>query len=128
MVPRQAKTADPDPRAAPHACARSFFEETVGRKLLAQVAQALPEDVTVAFMLAGPGGGDWQVARTARGPRVGGLQPGPKDCTVSCTAAVFMGIVSGEIDARDAFLDGRLRLLGDIGLALRLQGVLPAGA
>ncbi|MCK6502631.1 SCP2 sterol-binding domain-containing protein [Myxococcota bacterium] len=127
MVPRPAK---PDAtHAAPlvGSCARSFFEETVGRRLLAEVAKALPEDVTVAFQLAGPGGGDWQVARTSRGPRVGPLQPGPKDCTVSCTASVFMGIVSGEVDARDAFLDGRLRLLGDIGLALRLQGVLPAG-
>jgi hypothetical protein len=128
MVPRPSKP-DATPGLLPaEVCTRSFFEETVGRRLLAEVAQALPEDVTVAFLLSGPGGGDWQVARTRRGPRVGPLQPGPKDCTVACSAAVFMGIVSGQIDARDAFLDGRLRLLGDIGLALRLQGVLPAGA
>ena len=109
----------------PHlSSAQVFFEEMVGRSLLTRVADTLPEDVRVAFHLSGPGGGEWQIARTDEGPRVGPLQPGPKDCTVRCTAADFMGIVSGALDARDAFLDGRLHLRGDIGLVLRLQGIL----
>lgn len=105
-----------------------FFEETVSGQLLHRIAGALPTEVTVAFHVAGLGGGDWQVSRTPQGPRVGPVEAGPKDCTIRCTAPVFMGIVHGELDARDAFLDGRLRLSGDIGLALRLQGVLPSAA
>jgi len=105
---------------------RFFFEETLGNRLLRQVGDALPEDVTVGFQITGVGGGDWQVARTAAATQLGPLQTGPRDCTVRCSADVLMAIVRGRLDARDAYLDGRLRLVGDIGLALRLQGVLPA--
>lgn len=105
---------------------RVFFEETLGVTLLHLVADALPEEVTVGFQISGPGGGDWQVSRTNLGPRLGPLQAGPRDCTVRCSSAVFMGMVDGSIDPRDAFLDGRLRLVGDIGLALRLKGILPS--
>ncbi len=107
---------------------QQFFEQAMGRRMLHRVADALPTDVTVAFFISGPGGGDWQVARTGRTPAVGPVAPGPKDCTVRCSAPVFMGIVRGTIDTRDAFLDGRLRLTGDIGLALRLQGILSEAA
>lgn len=102
----------------------SFFEQRVEVELLPRVARALPDQVTVGFEIDGPGGGRWQVSRGAQGTRVQPLASGPRDCTVRCSSAVFMGIVLGEIDARDAFLDGRLRLAGDIGLALRLQGIL----
>lgn len=107
---------------------RDFFEETVGRSLLTRIAEALPTEVTVAFHISGPGGGEWQVARTSRSTRVGPVEGGPKDCTIRCTARVFMAIVEGRLDARDAFLQGNLRLSGDIGLALRLQGIIPYAA
>jgi len=123
LGPRAGAQAPPDQPSA-----RDFFEDTVGRSMLTLVVQALPEDVTVAFHLTGAGGGAWQVARTPEGPRMGPVEPGPKDCTVRCTARVFMGIVTGGLDARQAFLEGRLQLRGDIGLALRLQGILPDAA
>ncbi|NOY28101.1 MAG: SCP2 sterol-binding domain-containing protein [Oligoflexia bacterium] len=107
---------------------RLFFEETLGSRLLRRVGDALPEDVVVGFQITGPGGGDWQVSTVAGRTRLEPLQAGPRDCTVRCPADVFMDIVRGNLDARDAFLDGRLRLLGDIGLALRLQSVLPSAA
>lgn len=100
------------------------FFESLAERLLHLVGQALPPDVTVAFKINGPGGGEWQVAHQGEQSVVGPLEPGPKDCTVRCSAPVFMDIVQGRLDARDAFLDGRLRLSGDIGLALRLQGIL----
>ncbi|RME23918.1 MAG: hypothetical protein D6798_12480 [Deltaproteobacteria bacterium] len=120
--------AAPSPAGRVESTPRQFFEQIMGRHLLHRVADALPPDVTVAFAITGPGGGDWQVARIGRNASVGPITPGPKDCTVRCADVVFMGIINGVVDARDAFLDGRLRLSGDIGLALRLQGILSNAA
>ncbi len=101
-----------------------IVEEALGRRLLGRVAQALPEDVVVALLVSGPGGGEWQIERTSQGTRVASLRGGAKDCTIGCSAADFLALVRGELDPRDAYLDGRLQLRGDIGLALSLRGVL----
>lgn len=114
--------------AATSSTPSGFFEELTEQRVLHRIGQTLPLDVTVAFHIQGAGGGEWQVSRGVGGPRVSQLEHGPKDCTVRCSAPVFMDIVRGRLDARDAFLDGRLRLSGDIGLALRLQGIISEGA
>lgn len=112
---------------ASQATAERFFED-VARGLLVRVAGVLPEDVCVGFELSGPGGGSWQIVRDRRGERVETLDAGPHDCMVRCSAADFMAVVHGRLHPRDAFLDGRLRLSGDVGLALRLHGVLEPAA
>ncbi len=112
-----------DPNRAEDLQVQAFFEETIGRRLLNRVAKALPEDVVVAIKVIGPGGGEWQIERTGQGTRLSALRTGSKDCTVTCTAPDFLALVQGRLDPRDAYLKGRLGLTGDIGLALRLHGV-----
>ncbi|MCB9778204.1 MAG: SCP2 sterol-binding domain-containing protein [Alphaproteobacteria bacterium] len=107
--------------------AEAFFED-VARDLVVGVVRVLPEDVRVGFELSGPGGGSWQVVRDRDGGRVEPLDAGPHDCMVRCSSADFMAVVHGRLHPRDAFLAGRLRLAGDVGLALRLHGVLEPAA
>lgn len=84
----------------------------------------LPEDVVVAFHIEGPEGGAWQVARNQKGSRVGPIAEGPKDCEMWCSAETFMRIVHGSLGSNRAFLSGRLRIAGDIGLAMKLESFL----
>jgi hypothetical protein len=107
---------------------RSFFEERVPRALLGRLKEALPDDVVVVFRIHGPGGGAWQVAVVDGHPDVGPAREGPPDCEVRCEAAVFMAIVGGALEPRRAYLDGRVEVAGDVGLALRLQGMLRSAA
>lgn len=85
----------------------------------------LPSDVRVRLDVSSVG--CWEVsghgcARVPAGPTH------PVDCVVRCDLADLVDIASGRLDPRRAFLDGRLQMEGDIGLALRLQAALRAPA
>ena len=42
------------------------------------------------------------------------------DCHLRCTVPDFQALVAGKLEGREAFMDGRLRIRGDVGLILRL--------
>ena len=46
------------------------------------------------------------------------------DVTLSASADTFQDILTGSLDATSAFMTGRLKLDGDMGLAMRLGSVL----
>ena len=48
----------------------------------------------------------------------------PADVTLSATAEVFEDILAGRQNQTSAFMSGKLSLEGDMGLAMRLAGVL----
>lgn len=106
---------------------REFFETFVPESLAA-VERSLPGDVVVAFHIEGPEGGSWQVQRVADGPVVSPAHDGPKDCELWCSVDTFMRIVRGSLGSNRAFLSGRLRISGDVGLAMALEGFLREAA
>lgn len=101
---------------------RSFFEEQFPTRFGTSKGDVLPEGVVVIFHIQGAGGGSWQVDTKDGEVRIGPQSDGLRDCEVWCSADDFMGILRGTLNARRAFLTGRLRVRGDVGLALRLQG------
>jgi len=101
---------------------RGFFESTAPSRLEPSL---LPDDVVVVFHIDGPGGGSWQVRSHEGGSaEVGPVATGPKDCTVTCSEGAFLDILSGAISPQRAFLSGRVKVWGDVGLVLRLAGLL----
>jgi len=76
------------------------------------------------FNISGPGGGTWSVDCTQPGGKVAeGAAASPK-CTVTATDADFLAIVNGKLNAQMAFMSGKLRIQGDMGLAMKLQMLL----
>ena len=106
---------------------REFFETFVPRSLGTSTSM-LPEDVVVAFHIEGPEGGSWQVEHREEGSRVGPANLGPKDCEMWCSAETFMRMVRGSLGSNRAFLSGELRIAGDVGLAMVLEGFLREAA
>lgn len=45
-------------------------------------------------------------------------------CTVTISAADFISLVGGKLNPTTAFMTGKLKLKGDMGLAMKLQTVL----
>jgi len=90
---------------------------------ITEVLDLLPQEVVFAFFLEEQG---WQLHRMGAQVYVGPVTEDPKDCEFHCSREVFMQIISGALKPARAFLDGRLRLQGDLGLALHLQRVLVA--
>ncbi len=97
---------------------------TTSHAIRALVARAIPEGVSIGFDLTGPGGGTWTVLGHGRDVDVVSDLAEPVDCLLRCRAADFGAILDGELDARRAFLDGRLRIEGDVGLVHRLNKML----
>lgn len=46
------------------------------------------------------------------------------DCTLSLKMADFMGIVKGDLDPTMAFMMGKLKVAGSMGIAMKLSSVL----
>ena len=49
---------------------------------------------------------------------------GEADCTVSADAETFRSLLEGDLDPTAAFMSGKLRVEGDMGLAMKLGSIL----
>lgn len=76
-------------------------------------------DSTAKFMIEGEGA----VIIDSDGVRAG-AEDEETDVTMSADADTFQEILSGELNPTAAFMGGRLKVDGDMGVAMKLGGVL----
>lgn len=78
---------------------------------------------TYQFDLSGDGGGKWHVIIDNDQCQVkDGPHPSPS-ITISMTAQDYLDMLSGKLNGQVAFMSGKLRISGDMGLALRMQSL-----
>lgn len=76
------------------------------------------------FDLSGDDGGVWHVAVTDGEAKVAGeAHPNP-GVTILMTADDFKQMIAGQLNPTAAFMSGKLKIKGDMGLAMRLQTLL----
>jgi aminoglycoside phosphotransferase (APT) family kinase protein/putative sterol carrier protein len=79
---------------------------------------------TVQFRLTGPGGSDWYViADKGVGTRHEGVAEKP-DVTLIAAAADWAAIQRGETDRTQAWLEGKIKIEGDMPLMLQLEDMI----
>ncbi len=76
------------------------------------------------FIISGPDGGAWTIDCTAPGGKISSGASAAARCTVTATDRDFLGIVNGKLNPQMAFMSGKLRIQGDLGLAMKLQLIL----
>ncbi len=84
-------------------------------------------DAVIQFDLSGDGGGVWHAAIRDGGIAV---QEGAHDAptmTVSLEADDFLDLIAGDLDGATAFMSGRLRIDGDMSLAMRMESLFRMG-
>jgi putative sterol carrier protein len=86
-----------------------------------EAAQGL--NAVLQFDLAGEGGGKWQVAINNENCEIKEGAHASPNATISMTAQDYLDLVSGKLNPQMAFMSGKLRISGDMGLVLRFQGL-----
>ena len=103
------------------------------RDIFAQMPSRLdPEaaaglDVIIQFDLAGDGGGVWHCAISEGACAVSEAAHDAPTMTVTMEAADYVELTSGALDGMTAFMSGRLKIAGDMGLAMKMQSLFRMG-
>ena len=103
---------------------KSYFEEKIANKLKDKPETSKAVNAVYEFNITGDNGGVWTVDLTKEPGAVSAGSAGTAKCTVTCAAGDFMNIVSGKMNPQMASMSGKLKIKGDMGLAMKLQKVI----
>ncbi len=103
---------------------REIFERHIPDRFRAKPDVVSKIAAVYQFDISGPGGGSWSVDCTAPGGKITEGKVTGARCTVAATDADFLNIVNGKLNPQMAFMSGKLRIQGDMGLAMKLQQIL----
>lgn len=88
-------------------------------KLEQQQEEARAIDAVYKFVLDGEDGGTWVVS--LRDPVTVSESDEDAQCTIALTSQDFVDMFEGRVNGQQLFFAGRLRIDGDMQLALKLQ-------
>ncbi len=103
---------------------KDVFEQRIPAKLQAKPDLVSKINAVYQFVIGGPDGGTWSVDCTHPGGKVQAGTAAGARCTVSASDQAFLDIVNGRLNAQMAFMSGKLKIQGDMGLAMKLQQIL----
>jgi putative sterol carrier protein len=85
-------------------------------------------NATYQFVIPGEGGGEWYVTIANGEATVNqGMAENP-NITLTIDAENFANLVTGKLNGQTAFLTGKLKIKGDMTLAMKLQSIFRLGA
>jgi len=103
---------------------RDVFERHMPKRFHEKPDVVSKINAVYQFNISGPSGGQWSVDCTKPGGAITSGAAASAKCTVSCTDADFLNIVNGRLNPQMAFMSGKLKIQGDMGLAMKLQQIL----
>ncbi len=103
---------------------KQVFEDHMPERLRTKPDLVSKINSVYQFNISGPNGGQWTVDCTQPGGSVTAGAAATAKCTVTATDADFLNIVNGKLNAQMAFMSGKLKIQGDMGLAMKLQQLL----
>ncbi|MBI3179284.1 MAG: SCP2 sterol-binding domain-containing protein [Deltaproteobacteria bacterium] len=88
-------------------------------KILEHKDKAAAIGAVYKFVLAGDGGGTWVMnLKDAPGVTEG---DGTAACTIKMAASDYVDMLEGRANGQQLFFSGKLKIEGDMGLAMKLQ-------
>jgi putative sterol carrier protein len=82
-------------------------------------------DAVFQFDLSGDGGGKWNVTVKNETCDVKEGAHASPNVTISMAAQDYLDMTTGKANPQMLFMSGKLRIAGDLGLAMRMQSVFP---
>jgi putative sterol carrier protein len=101
---------------------KEIFEGKIKERISGDPEKSKSIGAVYKFNVTGDDGGTW-VINLKDNP---GVSEGdaPADCTITVGSQDFVDIVSGKLSAQMAFMQGKLKIAGNMGLAMKLGQVL----
>ncbi len=105
--------------------AAEFFEKFEA-KALANIEAATQPNAIYQFNVTGDGGGEWNLDLT-KGKTDNFVGKGTHDspgATITVSAEDWLGMLNGSLNPMQAFMSGKIKIDGDMTLAMSLQQVM----
>ena len=99
---------------------KQFFDE-LGEKMDATKTAGM--NCVYQFDIEGENGGQWMVKLNDGSVEVSEGTDENANITLNATDENWLAIVSGQINGQTAFLTGKLKIKGDMSLAMKLQSI-----
>ena len=103
---------------------KEYFEQKVPENLKTKAEKLSSINAIYEFQIGGTNGGTWSLDLTVPGGKVSDGSTGKANCTVSMQDENFVKMVTGQLNPQMAFMTGKLKVAGNMGLALKLTNVL----
>jgi putative sterol carrier protein len=98
-------------------------------EFFASMKDNIPQDkikdlnATYQWDLTGDGGGKWFAKFSGGEVEIGEGEAESSDITITVSAQDWMDIATGKLNGQMAFLQGKLKVKGDMTLAMKLQSL-----
>jgi putative sterol carrier protein len=96
------------------------------QQIIAQMAPAIATSTGIGGTLKFDFGADGSILVDGKStpPTAGDGEGKSADCTISVALSDFQKMARGEMDGTSAFMQGKLRVAGDMGLAMKIGPIL----
>lgn len=93
-------------------------------RIAANPAKVATLHAAYQFEVTGEGGGTYHAVFEGGSHVIGEGPAANPGCTVTISTADFIALVQGKLNPMAAFMSGKLKMRGDMGLAMKLQTLL----
>ncbi len=103
---------------------QDVFEKHIPERIAAKPDMPAKINSVYQFVLSGDGGGEYFVDLTQAENHVQKGTHASPNVTVTMAAGDFINMIGGKLNAQMAFMSGKLKVKGEMALALKLQQLL----
>lgn len=103
---------------------QDVFEKHIPERLQSKPEVAEQINSSYQFDLTGDGGGQYVVDLTKKADWVSKGEIAEPGVKITMSASDFVDLVAGKLNGQMAFMQGKLKIKGDMSLALKLQQIL----
>lgn len=103
-----------------------IFEDKIANRLKEDPSLGKEINATYLFNITGETGGTWNIALNSHSQEVQAGTIENAQCAITISDKDLVNLVQGTLNPQMAFMTGKLKVKGDLGLALKLGKILKA--